>query len=103
MTRSESANPKFATFYVDDSACEIAGRKHLILAAVAYDDESRILAEWNDLKFSLGLPPHEEARWSSKNLTIAQRRAFVPLASSGHALIVIDERSKHDAALLVCE
>jgi len=103
MPQSKSASPKFATFYIDDSTCEIAGRKHFILAAVAYDGESRILAEWNDLKSALGFPPHEEARWSSKNLTIAQRRAFVPPASSGHALIVIDERSKHDAALLICE
>jgi hypothetical protein len=93
----------FATFYVDDSTCEIAGRKHFILAAVAYDDESRILAEWSKMKSALGVPPYEEVRWSSKNLSIGQRRAFVPLASSGHALIVVDERSKHDAALLVCE
>lgn len=94
---------KFITFYVDDSTCEIAGRKHFILAAASFDDEERVLTEWNNKRQKFGIPSNEEVRWSSKNLTIPQRRAFVPIASSSLAIIVIDERSKHDAALTICE
>jgi hypothetical protein len=94
---------RFPTFYVDDSTCEIGGRKHFILASVAFEDESRVLEEWNGKKQAFGIPPHEEVRWNSKNLSIPQRRGFVPLASSGMAIIVVDETSKHKAALSVCE
>jgi len=105
MNQSDSSSKrnKFPTFYVDDSTCEISGRKHFILAAVAFEDESRILGEWNGRKQAFGIPPHEEVRWNSKNLTIPQRRGFVPIASSGVAIIVVDERSKQNAALSVCE
>lgn len=95
--------PTFATFYVDDSICEILGKKHFILAAVTFDSEDDVLAAWIQQKAKFCLPPHTEVRWNSRNLSIAQRRAFVPIASRGVSLVVVDDRSKQLAAMQLGE
>lgn len=37
---------RFPTFYVDDSACDIAGAKHIILSALTFPDEQKAIADW---------------------------------------------------------
>lgn len=48
---------KFPTFYIDDSACEIAGKKHIILAALSFADEEKAINSWLCKKRELGLTP----------------------------------------------
>ena len=97
-----SERHRFGTFYVDDSSCEIGGQKHFILAAVTYgDEEDEVIRAWMDKKAEFRMPMFEEVRWNSKNLSIDQRREFVPIASRGTALIVLHDRSKQDAGILL--
>lgn len=96
-------NSKYVTFYIDDSACEFGSRKHVVLAAIHFENEDKVLNEWNERKRAFGLPPYEEVKWSSRNLSITQRREFVPLAGTGTGLVVIDDRTKQDAAMTICE
>jgi hypothetical protein len=39
----------FVTFYVDDSTCQIGGKKHFILAAVSFESEGAVLSQWIQL------------------------------------------------------
>lgn len=89
----------FPNFYVDDSACDISGTKHFIVAAITYADEERVLNEWMKQKAKVSLPAYEEVRWNSKNLPVALRREFVPIACACTGLVVLDDRSKHHGAL----
>ena len=69
---------RFPAFHVDDSSCEVAGRKHVILAGVSYNDEDSIIAEWLDLKKRYNLLPNDEVKWNSRQLPIEVRREFIP-------------------------
>jgi hypothetical protein len=94
----------FGTFYVDDSSCEIGGQKHFILAAVTYGaEEDETVRAWIEKKAKFCMPVFEEVKWNSRNLSIDQRREFVPIASRGTALIVLHDGSKQDAAILLGE
>jgi len=93
---------QFGTFYVDDSSCEIGGQRHFILAAVTYGaEEDETVRAWIDKKTTFRMSMFEEVKWNSKNLSIEQRREFVPIASRGTVLIVLHDRSKQDAAILL--
>ena len=100
INRSES---RFPTFYVDDSVCEIASRKHFILAAIQFRDEDIVLSYWAEQKLRFGLPPYEEVKWNSKRLTVEERRSFIPIVGSGTGIVAISDIDKQDAAKMICE
>ena len=97
-----SEGNQFGTFYVDDSSCEIGGQKHFILAAVTYGAaEDETVRAWMDKKTRFRMSMLEEVKWNSKNLSVEQRREFVPIACGGTVLIALHDRSKQDAAILL--
>jgi hypothetical protein len=93
---------EYPTFYVDDSACEIDGKKHAILAAVAFPDETRAISDWLDKKQECHLRPYDEVKWNNKSISFEHRRAFVPLLNNGLGIVVIDARGKQAAAERLC-
>ena len=93
----------FVTFYMDDSTCQIGGKKHFILAAVSFESEDAVLSQWVQQKAKFSLPPYAEVRWNCRNLSIEQRREFIPIAGQSTVLVVLDDRSKQAAAMHVCE
>ena len=100
MNANVTDSSQFGTFYVDDSTCQIDRKTHFILAATTFGNlEDKAVKDWLQKKSSCGVPPYEEIRWNTRNLPLAQRQEFVPLASSGTGLIAIDDRSKQHAAL----
>jgi hypothetical protein len=44
----------FVMFYVDDSTCQIGGKKHFILAAVSFESEDATLSHWIQQKEKFG-------------------------------------------------
>ena len=92
----------YPTFYVDDSACEIEARKHVILAALAFPDEEKAIAAWLDKKQECHLHPYDEIKWNNKSIPIQQRRAFVPLLNKGLGIVIIDDRGKQAATERLC-
>jgi hypothetical protein len=93
---------KFPTFYIDDSACEIAGKKHVILAALSFADEERAINSWLCKKRELGLDAADEVKWNSMSIPIEQRREFVPLLNEGVGIVVVDDSSRQRAAERLC-
>lgn len=93
---------EYPTFYVDDSACEIAGKKHVILAALAFHNEGKAIADWLNKKQEYRLHPYDEVKWSSRTVPLDQRRAFVPLLNDGVGIVALDDVGKQAAAELLC-
>ena len=94
---------EYPTFYVDDSAVEISGKKHVILAAIAFRDEDRVLTDWLSQKSMFGLPPHQEVKWGNRSLSFEQRREFVPILNRGTGIVVIYEGNQQSAAVKLLE
>jgi hypothetical protein len=101
MKKVESL-PEYPTFYVDDSACEIEARRHVILAALSFPDEGNAIAAWLGKKQECGLHPYDEVKWNDRSIPIQERRAFVPLLNYGVGIVVVDDRGKQAAAEQLC-
>lgn len=91
--------PGYPSFYVDDSACEIGGKKHVILAAAAFQDEVQAIARWLEAKRGIGLRPPDEVKWNSRAIPIEKRREFVPQLNDALGIAVITEENKQEAAI----
>jgi hypothetical protein len=92
----------YPTFYVDDSACDIAGKKHVILAALTFPDEEKAIADWLAKKQEFKIYPYDEVKWNDKSLPLEQRRAFVPLLNRAIGIVVLDGSTKQSAAERLC-
>ena len=101
-----ASTARFPTFYVDDSACDIAGKKHVILSALTFPDEQKAIADWLAKKQEFRLHPHDEVkwndRWNDSSIPLEQRRTFVPLLNNGIGIVVLDDSSKQAAAERLC-
>jgi hypothetical protein len=93
---------RFPTFYVDDSACDIAGKKHVILSALTFPDEQKAIADWLAKKQKLGLHPYDEVKWNDRTSPLDLRTAFVPLLNNSIGIIVLDDSTKQAAAERLC-
>ncbi len=93
---------RFPTFYVDDSACDIAGAKHIILSALTFPDEQKAIADWLAKKQEFGLYPYDEVKWNDRASPLELRTAFVPLLNNGIGIIVLDDSTKQSAAERLC-
>jgi hypothetical protein len=94
---------KFPTFYIDDSACEIAGKKHVILAGLSFADEERALDGWLCKKRELGLDATDEVKWNNKAIPIEHRRELLSFLNGGSiGIVVVDDSSRQSAAELLC-
>jgi hypothetical protein len=93
---------EYPTFYVDDSACDIAGKKHVILGALTFLDEPRAISDWLRKKQEFRLHPYDEVKWNGRAVPLEQRRAFVPLLNNGVGIVVLDESTKQSAAERLC-
>ena len=93
---------RFPTFYVDDSACDIAGAKHIILSALTFPDEQKAIADWLAKKQEFKLHPHDEVKWNDSTIPLEQRRTFVPLLNNGIGIVVLDDSTKQAAAERLC-
>ena len=100
---TEKSTWDYPTFYVDDSVCEIANRKHVILAALAFPDEEKAVADWLRKKQEYGLHPYDEVKWNDKSIPFDQRRAFIPLLNSGLGIVLVDDSNKQVAAERLCQ
>jgi len=94
---------KFPTFYVDDSAVEIGGKRHSVLAAICFANEDEAISRWLLQKSNCGLPPVEEVKWNNQKLTLAQRREFIPILNRGTGIAVIYEGTRQAAAMRLIE
>jgi hypothetical protein len=99
---AKASTSRFPTFYIDDSACEIAGKKHVILAALSFADEEKAINSWLCKKRELGLDAADEVKWNSKSIPIEHRREFVPLLNESVGIVVVDESSRQSAAERLC-
>jgi hypothetical protein len=52
----------FVTFYVDDSTCQIGGKKHFILAAVSFESEDAVLSQFAELTKCWGFVGNSEVK-----------------------------------------
>jgi Protein of unknown function (DUF3800) len=93
---------QYPTFYVDDSACEIASKKHVVLAALTFPDEERAIAAWLGKKLEFKVHPYDEVKWNSRALPLEQRRAFVPLLKDTVGIVVLNDSNKQAAAERLC-
>jgi hypothetical protein len=100
--KKEASAAQYPTFYVDDSACDIAGKKHVILGALTFPDEQKAIADWLAKKREFGLHPYDEVKWNDRALPLEQRRAFVPLLNNGIGIVVLDDSGKQAAAERLC-
>jgi len=100
--KKEPSTPQYPTFYVDDSACEIAGRKHIVLGALTFPDEHKAIAAWLGKKQEFGLHPYDEVKWNDRAIPLEQRRAFVPLLNHAIGIVVLDDSTKQAAAEQLC-
>jgi hypothetical protein len=98
MRHKETSSAEYPTFYVDDSACEIDGRKHVILAAIAFTNDAEAIANWFDKKREHQMHPFDEIKWNNKSIRLEDRRAFVPLLNNGLGIVVVDDGGKQAAA-----
>lgn len=105
--RGEKCAPRAATFYVDDSACEFGGVRHILLGAITFEDEARAVANVLQFKKVLGLSPSDEIKWNSKVFTAKQRHFItenvLPVLSSSTGCLVVVEGAKQQAALFLAE
>jgi len=101
--KDEASTWEYPTFYVDDSVCEIATRKHVILAALSFPDEEKAIADWLRKKQEYSLHPYDEVKWNDRSTPIDQRRSFVPLLNSGLGIVLVDDSSKQGAAERLCQ
>lgn len=92
---------KYPTFYVDDSSCEIDGKKHIILATAAFGDEDAAVTRWLEEKSKAGLKPYEEVKWNQLAIPLEVRRRFVPHLNDAVGLVVVTDLSKQEAAILL--
>ena len=99
---NQTSIAEYPTFYVDDSLCEIDGQKHFILAALAFSNEERAIADWLNKKREYGLHPYAEVKWNDRSIPLEQRRAFVPLINGGVEIVAIDDSTKQLAAERLC-
>jgi hypothetical protein len=98
MENMDASGFEYPTFYVDDSACEIDSKKHVILAALTFPDEAKIIGSWLDKKRECQLRSYDEIKWNDKSIPLEHRRAFVPLLNNSLGIVVIDDRGKQAAA-----
>jgi hypothetical protein len=87
--KKEPPTAQYPTFYVDDSACEIAGRKHVVLGALTFPDEHEAIADWLRKKREFRLHPYDEVKWNDRAVPLEQRRAFVPFLNKAVGIVVI--------------
>jgi len=99
---SQASRPQYPTFYVDDSSCEISGRKHIILAAISLADEENAIAEWLHKKQECGIDAYTEVKWNNKLIPLDQLREFLPLINRGRGIVLIDDSTKQEAAERLC-
>ncbi len=66
---------EYPTFYVDDSACEIDSKKHVILAALTFPDEAKSIASWLDKKRECRLHSYDEIKWNNKSIPLVASSA----------------------------
>jgi hypothetical protein len=100
--KKEASTAQYPTFYVDDSACDIAGKKHVVLGALTFPDEQKAIADWLDKKREFGLHPYDEVKWNDRALPLEQRRAFVPFLNNSIGIVVLDDSGKQAAAERLC-
>lgn len=98
----ECSATRFPTFHVDDSACEIAGKKHVILSALTFPDEPKAIADWLGKKQEFGLHPYDEVKWNDRASPLGLRTAFVPLLNHSIGIVVLDDSTKQAAAERLC-
>jgi hypothetical protein len=65
--------PGVRTFYSDDSACEIQGKKHTIVGAIEFHDDKQALGSMLQCKQQLGIRLAEEIKWNSRSFSRVQR------------------------------
>jgi hypothetical protein len=99
---NDTPTSEYPTFYVDDSLCEIDGQRHFILAALAFSNEDKAIADWLSKKREYGLHPYAEVKWNDRSIPLEQRRAFVPLLNGGVGIVAIDDSTKQLAAERLC-
>jgi Protein of unknown function (DUF3800) len=100
--KKEASAPQYPTFYVDDSTCDIEGKKHVVLSALTFPDEEKAIADWLGKKQEFRLHPYDEVTWNGRALPLEQRRAFVPLLNNGIGIVVLDDSTKQAAAERLC-
>jgi hypothetical protein len=100
--KAQIAKMQYPSFYVDDSSCEIAGTKHVILAAVAFPDEDKAIEAWLRKKQEFGISPYTEVKWNDSSVSLECRRDFVPLVNSSIGIVVIDDSDKQSATERLC-
>lgn len=100
--KKEAPAARYPTFYVDDSACDIADKKHVILAALTFPDEHKAIADWLDKKQQFRPHPSDEVKWNDRSIPVEQRRKFVPLLNNALGIVVIHDSTKQAAAERLC-
>ena len=101
--KSPKVEPRIRSVYADDSACEIDGRKHTLLGALAFQDDAAVIAKMLNCKAGVGLGPNDEIKWNSKKYPREQRElisnAVMPILQSGKGFLVVHESGKQAAAI----
>ncbi|MBI4458569.1 MAG: hypothetical protein HY648_00745 [Acidobacteria bacterium] len=96
---------RILTFYVDDSACEIAALKHTLLGAITFQDDAEAIARVVDCKQRLQIRPEDEIKWNSPDFTKEQRHAIteeiLPILKGTRGFLIIAEQSKQESARML--
>jgi len=94
--------PVIRQFYADDSACVIAGQKHVLLGALELHDPNLVLGQFLNCQHALGLRPFQEIKWNS-SLLAEQRNlitdALLPVFRSCTGFLIVHCKDKHSAAV----
>ena len=96
--------PSVRTFYSDDSACEIQGKRHTIIGAIEFHDDKQALSSMLRCKQQLGIPLVEEIKWNSQKFTRAQREKMTDnllpvLGNTSGFLCIVEGRDKQLGAV----
>jgi len=95
--------PLIRHFYVDDSVCEIAGQRHVLLGALEFPDPNLVMGRFLTCREDLGLRPFEEIKWNSSGFTAGQRSfitdALLPIFNGCTGFLVVHCKDKQSAVI----